>query len=47
MYTVNDIKVTLLNPEEVKHFIENHGIIACVCYDTPEKYAKSWIKLFK
>jgi flavin-dependent thymidylate synthase len=40
MYSVNDIKVTLLNPEEVKHFIENHGIMACVCYDTPEKYAR-------
>ncbi len=40
MYTINDIKVTLLNPEAVSHFIENHGIIACVCYDTNEKYAE-------
>ena len=40
MYTVNDIKVTLLNPNEVKKFIYNHGVIACVCYDTDEKYAE-------
>ena len=26
MYTINDIKVELLNPEEVKNFIKNHGI---------------------
>ena len=25
MYTMNDIKVELLNPEEVKNFIKNHG----------------------
>ena len=40
MYSINDIKVTLLNPEAVSHFIENHGIIACICYDTDEKYAE-------
>ena len=40
MYTVNDIKVVLLNEDEVKNFIKNHGIIACVCYDTDEKYAE-------
>ena len=40
MYTLNDIKVELLNPEEVKHFIYNHGVIACICYDTPEKFAE-------
>ena len=26
MYTINDIKVELLNPEEVKNFIKNQGI---------------------
>lgn len=40
MYTIDDIKVTLLNPEEVKNFIENHGKVACICYDTDEKHAK-------
>ena len=40
MYTIDDIKVTLLNPEEVKKFIYNHGIIATICYNTPEKYAE-------
>jgi flavin-dependent thymidylate synthase len=40
MYTIEDIKVELLNPEEVKNFIKNHGIFACQCYMTPEKYAE-------
>ena len=40
MYSINDIKVELLNPEEVKNFIKNHGIFACTCYQTPEKYAE-------
>lgn len=40
MYTISDIKVTLLNPEEVKKFIHSHGLIACVCYNTNEKYAE-------
>ncbi len=40
MYSINDIKVELLNPEEVKNFIRNHGVFACQCYNTPEKYAE-------
>ena len=40
MYTINDIKVTLLNADEVKSFIKNHGEVACVCYNTNEKYAE-------
>ena len=40
MYTINDIKVTLLNKEEVKQFIKKHGEVACICYDTDEKYAE-------
>ena len=40
MYKLNDIKVTLLNPDEVKNFIRNHGYMACVCYDTDERYAE-------
>lgn len=39
MYSINDIKVELINKEEVKNFIKNHGIFACQCYMTPEKYA--------
>lgn len=40
MYELKDIKVTLLNPDEVKNFIRNHGYIACICYDTDERYAE-------
>ena len=40
MYELKDIKVTLLNPEEVKHFIHNHGVIACICYGTDERFAE-------
>lgn len=40
MYTIDDIKVELLNSEEVKQFIKNHGIFACECYQTPEKFAE-------
>lgn len=40
MYSLNDIKATLLNPEDVKNFIYNHGLIATICYDTPEKFAE-------
>lgn len=40
MYSIEDIKVELLNPEEVKNFIKNHGIFACQCYMTPEKFAE-------
>ena len=39
IYTIEDIKVTLLNGDEVKNFIYNHGVMACVCYNTNEKYA--------
>lgn len=40
MYSIDDIRVELLNPEEVKNFIKNHGIFACQCYMTPEKFAE-------
>jgi flavin-dependent thymidylate synthase len=40
MYSLDDIRVELLNPEEVKNFIRNHGVFACQCYMTPEKYAE-------
>ena len=40
MYTIDDIKVTLLNGDEVKNFIFNHGLMACICYNTNEKYAE-------
>ena len=39
MYTLKDIKVEILNAEDVAKFIHNHGIFACQCYCTPEKYA--------
>ena len=40
MYTLDDIKVELINKEEVKNFIRNHGVFACQCYMTPEKFAE-------
>lgn len=40
MYEIKDIKVTLLNPDEVKNFIRNHGYIACICYGTDERNAE-------
>lgn len=40
MYSIDDIKVELINGEDVKNFIKNHGIFACQCYMTPEKYAE-------
>lgn len=39
MYTVSDIKVKLLNKDEVKDFIKNHGEVASVCYNSDKKYA--------
>ena len=40
MYSINDIKVELMNPEAVEDFIRQHGLFACQCYCTPEKYAE-------
>lgn len=32
--------VEILNPETVRDLYRNHGVFACNCYDTPEKYAE-------
>ena len=40
MFTLNDFKVELQNPEEVKGFIKKHGEFATVCYNTNTKYAE-------
>ena len=40
MFTEKDFKVDLVNKEQVKHFIEEHGRFACVCYNTDTKYAE-------
>lgn len=40
MIKKEDFKVTLINKEEVKNFVKNHGLTACVCYATDEKYAE-------
>lgn len=32
--------VEILNPETVRDLYHNHGVFACTCYDTPEKYAE-------
>lgn len=34
------MKVEIINPEELKNLYRNHGVFACTCYDTPEKYAE-------
>lgn len=34
------MKVTLLNPEEVKNIYKEWGIFACECYDTPKNLAE-------
>lgn len=40
MYTINDIRVNLLNAEEVRDYIRRHGQVACICYATDEKFAE-------
>lgn len=34
------MKVEILNPDVLVNLYQNHGAFACVCYDTPEKYAE-------
>lgn len=34
------MKVTLINKEEVKDLYKNHGLFACRCYGTPDKFAE-------
>src|SRR5690554_3234501 len=34
----HSIKVTLLNPEQVKNIFKEWGTFACECYNTPDKY---------
>ena len=34
------MKVEVLNPDVLKDLYKNHGVFACTCYDTPEKYAE-------
>lgn len=33
------MKVEIINPEVVENLYHNHGVFACTCYDTPEKFA--------
>ena len=40
MFTINDFKVELKNPEEVKNFVKRHGEFSKVCYDTPKEKAE-------
>lgn len=34
------MKVEIINPEVVENLYYNHGVFACTCYNTPEKYAE-------
>lgn len=38
---LQDIKVELINPQEVAEFVKRHGEMACICYDTPIEYAET------
>lgn len=40
MFTIKDFEVELVNKEQVKGFIKEHGRFASVCYNTDEKYAE-------
>lgn len=33
------MKVEIINPEVIEKLYHNHGIFACTCYHTPEKFA--------
>lgn len=35
------MEVEIINPEVVQNLYRNHGIFACTCYNTPEKYAEA------
>lgn len=39
MYSLEDIKVTLINADEVNQFVKRHGEVACICYATNRKFA--------
>lgn len=34
------MEVKILNPDVLKNLYYNHGVFACTCYNTPEKYAE-------
>lgn len=34
------MNVEILNPDVLKDLYKNHGVFACTCYDTSEKYAE-------
>lgn len=38
--TREDFKVEIINKEEVKNIFKSWGTSACICYDTPEKFAE-------
>lgn len=39
MKEVMKMNVEILNPEVLENLYRNHGLFACTCYNTPEKYA--------
>lgn len=34
------MNVEIINKEELKDLYQNHGLFACTCYDTPDKFAE-------
>ncbi len=34
------MNVEIINPEVLTNLYKNHGVFACTCYNTPEKYAE-------
>ena len=41
MFNIDEFKVELINAEEVKEFVKNHGKFASICYNSNEKYAEA------
>lgn len=37
---LKDFKVELINADEVRNFVKEHGRMACICYNTDAKYAE-------
>ena len=47
MFNIDEFKVELINAEEVKEFVKNHGKFASICYNSNEKYAEAGLALIQ
>lgn len=39
MREVRSMRVEIINPEVLENLYHNHGLFACTCYNTPDKFA--------